>query len=170
MAKLPKKKPVALPKAKTWPFEQKLAPLVGPILLLVMVAVSAFLLGRSYQSHLTPKTTVAADAPAASGSAIDSIQSAIATGSSASSQPNPASSSNPKSSATPKTAASSGIVNINTADLTALETLNGIGPSKAQAIIDYRNQNGPFTRVDDLDNVKGIGPATIDKIRSQITV
>lgn len=169
MAKLKIQKKPALP-AKTWPFEQKLAPLVGPILLLIMVAVSAFLLGRSYQSHLGPATTVAADTSPTTtdASAIDSIQSAI--GTPATSAPTAAKSSGPATSTAAKTAAPSGIVNINTADLTALETLNGIGPSKAQAIIDYRAQNGPFTRVDDLDNVKGIGPATIDKIRSQITV
>lgn len=161
-----KKKKVAKPVS----FEQKLAPLVGPILLLVMVAVSGFLLGRSYQSHLTPQTTVAADEETKTDpTAINSIQNAIT---SPTTTPSPTSSGTNSggASSTSKTASPAGLININTADLTALETLSGIGPSKAQAIIDYRNQNGPFTRIDDLDNVSGIGPATIDKIRSQITV
>ncbi len=48
-------------------------------------------------------------------------------------------------------------VNINTADLATLETLKGLGPHKAQAIIDYRTAKGPFVSVDDLSHVKGIG-------------
>jgi competence ComEA-like helix-hairpin-helix protein len=62
------------------------------------------------------------------------------------------------------------LVNINTADLAALETLNGIGPSKAQAIIDYRTQHGPFASIDQIMNVSGIGTATYAKIKDYITV
>lgn len=61
-------------------------------------------------------------------------------------------------------------VNINTAGLAELDSIPYIGPTKAQAIIDYRSQNGNFTSVDGLDNVKGIGAKTIDKIRQYITV
>ena len=56
-------------------------------------------------------------------------------------------------------------VNINTATLEQLEALPGIGPVKGQAIIDYRKANGPFKSIDDLKNVKGIGDATLDKIK-----
>ncbi|KKU54933.1 MAG: hypothetical protein UX77_C0021G0012 [Parcubacteria group bacterium GW2011_GWA1_47_11] len=62
------------------------------------------------------------------------------------------------------------LVNINTADLATLETLNGIGPSKAQAIIDYRTQNGPFAKIEDIMNVSGIGTATFNNIKDFITV
>jgi competence protein ComEA len=63
-----------------------------------------------------------------------------------------------------------GLVNINTADLATLETLNGIGPSKAQAIIDYRTQNGPFAAIGDIMNVSGIGTVTFNNIKDFITV
>ncbi len=56
-------------------------------------------------------------------------------------------------------------VNINTATKEELEALPGIGPVKAQAIIDYRKANGPFKSIDDLKKVNGIGDATLDKIK-----
>jgi competence protein ComEA len=62
------------------------------------------------------------------------------------------------------------IVNVNTADETTLETLNGVGPALATAIIQYRTEHGPFTSVDQLDDVSGIGPATLEKLRPQVTV
>lgn len=62
-------------------------------------------------------------------------------------------------------------VNINTADVDTLSReLKGIGPSKARAIIDYREQQGAFVTVDELLEVKGIGLATLDRIRHQLTV
>ena len=64
----------------------------------------------------------------------------------------------------------SGKVNINTADSAELQTISGIGPSKAQKIIDYRTQNGSFKSVDDLTNVSGIGDKTLASIRDQICV
>jgi competence protein ComEA len=64
----------------------------------------------------------------------------------------------------------SGLININTATATELEALSGIGEVLAATIIEYRTTNGPFTAVDDLLDVSGIGPATLDEIRDQITV
>jgi competence protein ComEC len=62
-----------------------------------------------------------------------------------------------------------GLVNINTATLSDLETLPGIGAVKAHAIIDFRSRNGNFSTADDLDKVPGIGPATITLIKPYIT-
>jgi competence protein ComEA len=62
------------------------------------------------------------------------------------------------------------LVNINTADEATLETLNGVGPVLAAAIIQYRTEHGPFASVDQLDEVSGIGPATLEDLRSQVTV
>jgi competence protein ComEA len=65
---------------------------------------------------------------------------------------------------------SSSLININTASATELETLSGIGEVLAATIVEYRTQNGPFASVDDLLDVSGIGPATLEEIRDQVTV
>ena len=57
------------------------------------------------------------------------------------------------------------LININSASETELEALPGVGPVTAAAIIDYRTQNGPFATVDDLIDVTGIGPSTLEQIR-----
>lgn len=67
-------------------------------------------------------------------------------------------------------AAVAGIVNINTAGSTALQSLSGIGPAKAQAIIDYREQHGAFKKIEDIKKVSGIGEATYEKIKASICV
>ncbi|MDR2031545.1 MAG: helix-hairpin-helix domain-containing protein [Azoarcus sp.] len=61
-------------------------------------------------------------------------------------------------------------VNINTADATALQQINGIGPAKASAIIEYRTTNGPFASIDDLVKVPGIGEKSLEHLRSQVTI
>ena len=63
-----------------------------------------------------------------------------------------------------------GKVNINTADAAGLQQISGIGPSKAQKIIAYREQNGKFKSVEDLTNVSGIGEKTLASIKDQICV
>lgn len=62
-------------------------------------------------------------------------------------------------------------ININTADASTLqEGLTNVGPRKAQAIVAYRRQHGPFIRVEDLARVKGIGTATVERNRRRMTV
>jgi competence protein ComEA len=83
----------------------------------------------------------------------------------------------PKQGAAPPTtvagsgvAAPGGLVNVNTATAEELETLPGIGEVTAQAIIDHRTENGPFTSVDQLLDVTGIGDVTLENIRDLVTV
>jgi len=64
----------------------------------------------------------------------------------------------------------SGQININTASASELDSLPGIGTTYAQRIIDYREQNGGFSSIEDIQNVKGIGPATFAKMKDQITI
>ena len=61
-------------------------------------------------------------------------------------------------------------LNINTATAAQLDLLPGIGPSKAGAIIAYREKHGDFKRIEDLLNVSGIGPSIFDQIKDRITV
>ena len=61
-------------------------------------------------------------------------------------------------------------ININTASPEQLDGLKGIGPTKAQAIVDYRRQHGAFKTVDDLQNVPGIGPGILKGFRKDVTV
>ncbi|MGB5279178.1 MAG: ComEA family DNA-binding protein [Gammaproteobacteria bacterium] len=62
-------------------------------------------------------------------------------------------------------------VNINTADVETLSSeLSGIGQNKAEAIVAYREQYGPYKQIEDLTNVKGIGVSTIEKNKSKMTI
>jgi len=62
------------------------------------------------------------------------------------------------------------LININTAAAAELETLPRIGPTMAQRIVEYRQTNGPFETIEDIQNVSGIGPATFEELRELITV
>lgn len=76
-----------------------------------------------------------------------------------------------KSVAAQAAAPSAALVNINSADAATLaDRLNGVGIKKAEAIVSFREQNGPFKSIDDLVNVTGIGAATLEKNRSLISV
>ncbi len=61
-------------------------------------------------------------------------------------------------------------VDINTATQSELESIKGLGPSKAKAIIAYREKNGGFKTLDELDNVKGFGKSFIAKLRADLSV
>lgn len=61
-------------------------------------------------------------------------------------------------------------VNINTASAAELATLTGIGPAKADAIVEHREKNGQFKTVDDLKLVRGIGDKMLEKLRPHVTV
>ncbi len=63
-----------------------------------------------------------------------------------------------------------GKVNLNTADATQLETISGIGPATAEAIIAWRDANGPFTSIEQLLDVRGIGPAKFEAMRDAVTI
>ena len=60
-------------------------------------------------------------------------------------------------------------VNVNTASMEQLQSINGIGESTATAIIEYREMNGSFSRISDLVNVKGIGEKKLAKLQDKVT-
>jgi len=83
----------------------------------------------------------------------------------------------PSRSTTPSTApgssgstAGSTVLNLNTATASELDALPGVGPATAKAIIDHRTKKGPFTKVEDLLNVAGIGPSKLAALRDQVAV
>lgn len=61
-------------------------------------------------------------------------------------------------------------VNVNTASANELAQLSGVGPAKAAAIVDYREDNGPFKTVDGLTQVSGIGDKTVANLRDEATI
>jgi competence protein ComEA len=61
-------------------------------------------------------------------------------------------------------------VDLNTASVEELQAVKGVGASKAEAIVQHRKQHGPFKRVEELDDVKGFGKKTVERLRSEFTV
>jgi competence protein ComEA len=72
--------------------------------------------------------------------------------------------------ATPQAAPPGEKVNINTAGVDELVALPGIGKAYAERIIEYRQKNGPFKRIEDILNVRGIGEKTFERIRDRLTL
>jgi len=75
-----------------------------------------------------------------------------------------------KQSAATKAAAAAVVVNINTASAAELDALPGIGAKTAARIVEYRQKNGPFKKIEDLMNVRGVGEKNFLKLKAQITV
>ena len=76
----------------------------------------------------------------------------------------------PSAKATTASASSGTPINLNTATVAQLETLPGIGKSTAERILEYRQKNGGFKKVEDLMNVRGVGEKSFLKLKSLITV
>jgi competence protein ComEA len=76
----------------------------------------------------------------------------------------------PSSSRAAAKPASTTVVNLNTATAAELEGLPGIGAKTAARIVDYRQKNGPFKKIEELMNVRGVGEKNFVKLKSQITV
>ena len=143
-------------------FKKGLDANIGWILVMLLVAGTSFLLGSSVNKKTGEQTV-------SDSSSNTPPQQSVISDISTSLQnpaPVPVTSSN---TSTPSSAISA-IVNINTGTLAELDTLPGIGPAYAQAIINYRSTNGPFVRIEDIQKVKGIGPKTFEKLKSRITI
>lgn len=82
----------------------------------------------------------------------------------------PLSPSSPGVTAPPSSSGGSALLNINTASQSDLETLPGVGPSTARAILQFRQKNGAFHSVDELTAVEGIGTKKLEKLRPYVTV
>ena len=68
------------------------------------------------------------------------------------------------------TAAEAQTINLNTATATQIATLPGIGPKTADLIVQYRQKNGPYKKIEEIMNVRGIGEKTFLKLKNRITV
>jgi competence protein ComEA len=73
-------------------------------------------------------------------------------------------------SAAPAKTATAAVVNINTASASALEALPGVGAKTAARIVEYRQKNGPFKKIEELMNVRGVGEKNFLKLKPQLTV
>jgi competence protein ComEA len=113
---------------------------------------------KSSQKTTTPETT--ATEPSTSSRSKSSSKSTTT-------EPSGSKTVSPTGSSTGKLAPGQ-MVNINTASAEELDALPGIGPTKAQAIIDYRNEHGRFNSVEDIQNVKGIKEGEFSKIKDHI--
>lgn len=135
--------------------------LVGGVLL--MVKKGAWASGDSQSSASSEKDKEIADLK----SKIADLEKQISDSKSATST---STTSEVVTSPSPESSQTAGKININTATASQLDSLPGIGPVYAQRIVDYRNASGPFSSIDKIQDVKGIGPKTYDKFKDKITI
>lgn len=142
-------------------FEQTSQQNLPTVLFLVLVAVTGFIVGNQYKPTTTSTAGEIDTTQAETNPVFTELQSALSGSAenSSTSQPIAVEDNQPI-----------GLVNINTASQSELDTLPGIGPSYAKAIIDYRTKNGSFVRLEDIQQVKGIGPKTFEKLKDKITL
>jgi len=116
-----------------------------------------------------PTAQAVSSAPAGTTSGVSESQTA-ASGDSSAGSPSVPENKAGNSSIDPPNSESSSVrkINVNTAQASELTNIPGIGAKKAQAIIDYRNQHGPFQKVSDLDKVKGIGAKMLEKMKPYV--
>jgi competence protein ComEA len=100
------------------------------------------------------------------------VLSCVAIASLVGSAPAPASAAQPRPSPAAQAARTGGaaVVNINTASAAELDALPGIGAKTAARIVEYRQKNGPFKKIEELMNVRGVGEKNFLKLKAQITV
>lgn len=137
--------------------------ILGCICLILCAFLCGLYLGRSMSSSDIETEVLFTEPSASNGTSATSATSAT-TSTFATTATTPTSATQATSPTTP------GKININTADLATLMTLKGIGEVYAQRIIDYRNENGPFTDIIDITNVPGIGTKRFEAIMDEITV
>jgi competence protein ComEA len=85
-------------------------------------------------------------------------------------QPCTAGAAQASSASRPAAKAEAAMINLNTASVKELETLPGIGAKTAERIVEYRQKNGPFKKIEELMNVQGIGETSFLKLKPQLTV
>lgn len=167
------------------PLEEAISRNLNPLLIVVVVGLTSFLLGANFGSRSASPPSSSTDNSTENSSsisfpadAVDQLEQTLTSETSSKqgrvSAPPESSTNAPEvklpSPPAKSIAAKPSLINLNSATKTELEALPGIGPTKAQAILDYRTSNGPFIRVDDLIKVKGIGPKTLEKIKPQLTL